>query len=201
MSERVSEVSERENEFAQRSERTSEWCERTSEETSEWPSTYVPILGCSAPLCSAFSFIQQSFTKTTEVEREVNCVDGLRDSAVNDTKNGKIASDEAFYKSVSIALVVVVVVVVGIVCVFANVCAFAWCYSSLIMIISNPQFNLLETDQSTVFGNALKKINDYLKDYRALGSPPFNHMASVYHFLSTRNGKFHTIIKIACLRI
>ena len=34
------------------SERTSERCERTSERTSEWPSTYVPILGSSAPLCS-----------------------------------------------------------------------------------------------------------------------------------------------------
>ena len=25
--------------------------EQTSKQTSEWPSTYVPILGCSAPLC------------------------------------------------------------------------------------------------------------------------------------------------------
>ena len=31
---------------------TSERCERTSERTSDSPSTYVPILGCSAPLCS-----------------------------------------------------------------------------------------------------------------------------------------------------
>ena len=30
----------------------SERCKRTSEQTSEWPSTYLPILGCSAPLCS-----------------------------------------------------------------------------------------------------------------------------------------------------
>ena len=28
----------------------SELCERTSKRTSEWPNTYVPILGCSAPL-------------------------------------------------------------------------------------------------------------------------------------------------------
>ena len=52
-------VSERANEWAQRSaqaksvmrsKRMSEQCERTSERTSEWPSTYVPIPGCSAPL-------------------------------------------------------------------------------------------------------------------------------------------------------
>ena len=30
----------------------SERCERTSEWTSEWPSTYVLILGCSEPLCN-----------------------------------------------------------------------------------------------------------------------------------------------------
>ena len=29
----------------------SDWCERTSERTSEWPSTFVRILGWSAPLC------------------------------------------------------------------------------------------------------------------------------------------------------
>ena len=61
-SEEVSEVRERANEWAQRSARakrgvqskqTSERCERTSERTSEWPSTYVPILGCSAALWHA----------------------------------------------------------------------------------------------------------------------------------------------------
>ena len=30
----------------------SEQCERMSERTSEWPSTNVPVLGCSAPLCT-----------------------------------------------------------------------------------------------------------------------------------------------------
>ena len=42
-SEGVSEVSERAN------EQTSERCERTSERTSQWPSTYVPILVFSNP--------------------------------------------------------------------------------------------------------------------------------------------------------
>ena len=37
---------------AVRSKRMSEQCERTSEQTSKWPSTCVPILGCSEPLCT-----------------------------------------------------------------------------------------------------------------------------------------------------
>ena len=54
-------VSEWANEWVQRnaqakpalwSKRTSERCERMSKRTSEWPSTYVPILDCSAPLWS-----------------------------------------------------------------------------------------------------------------------------------------------------
>ena len=70
-SEGVSEVSERANEWAQqrarakravRSKRTSERCEGTSERTSEWPSSYVSILVCSRPECSAlFLFLSSSF--------------------------------------------------------------------------------------------------------------------------------------------
>ena len=36
---------------AVRSKQMSEQFERTSELTNEWPTTYVPILGCSKPLC------------------------------------------------------------------------------------------------------------------------------------------------------
>ena len=36
---------------AVQSKRTNEWSMRVSEWTSEWPSTYVPILGISNPLC------------------------------------------------------------------------------------------------------------------------------------------------------
>ena len=66
-SEGVSKMSERVKEWAQRrarakravrSKRASERCERTSERTSEWPNTYVPNLGCSAPLwCGLFRFL------------------------------------------------------------------------------------------------------------------------------------------------
>ena len=38
---------------AVRSKRMSEKFEQTSKRMSEWPSTYIPILGCSAPLWSA----------------------------------------------------------------------------------------------------------------------------------------------------
>ena len=60
-SEGVSKVSERANEWAQRSARakrvgrskqTNERYERTSERTSEWPSTYIWVLGWSGPKCT-----------------------------------------------------------------------------------------------------------------------------------------------------
>ena len=69
-SEGVSGVSKRANECAQQSarakravwsKRTSEHCEQTSERTSKWPSAYVPILGCSAPLCTEFFFSRLTF--------------------------------------------------------------------------------------------------------------------------------------------
>ena len=40
-------------ERAVQSKRMSERCEQTSKRTSEWPSTYIPILGCSKPPCTA----------------------------------------------------------------------------------------------------------------------------------------------------
>ena len=40
--------------WAVRSKRTSEQCKQMSKRTSEWPSTYVLILGYSGPLCKSF---------------------------------------------------------------------------------------------------------------------------------------------------
>ena len=55
MSERINELAPQNTQAKQavQSKRMSEWCERTSEWTSEWPNNYVPLLGCSAPLCIA----------------------------------------------------------------------------------------------------------------------------------------------------
>ena len=57
-------VSQRGNEWAQqvgRSKRREEWCKWTRKGTSEWPSTYVPILGCSEPLCR--DYVQASIAE------------------------------------------------------------------------------------------------------------------------------------------
>ena len=40
----------------------SERCEQTSEQMSVWPVTYVPILGCSEPLCPSFPFSPKTVT-------------------------------------------------------------------------------------------------------------------------------------------
>ena len=52
-SEEVSERAQRSARAKQvgQSKQISEQCEWTSNQTSEWPSTYVGILGCSEPLC------------------------------------------------------------------------------------------------------------------------------------------------------
>ena len=42
---------------AVRSKRMSERCKRTRERTSEWLSTYVPILGCSKPPCNGLECV------------------------------------------------------------------------------------------------------------------------------------------------
>ena len=71
-------VSERVNKWAQRckakravwNKQISERCERTSEQTSEWPSTYIPILGCLEPLWTRTNF------RAWRLERVGWCLEG-----------------------------------------------------------------------------------------------------------------------------
>ena len=86
-SEGVSEVSEQANEWAQRSvqakqavrsKQTSERCERMSKRTSEWPSTYIWVLGGSGPQWNV-TFLgtgQKSLTRRM-IDGRQNCLRGF----------------------------------------------------------------------------------------------------------------------------